>query len=64
MSTARTYGNASTALFVVGGAMVAGGVVMWVVGRPKQGERAAAARLVLVSMMTAEGGTVGLSGAW
>lgn len=40
---ARSAGNLSTAMFVVGGALVAGGVVLFVVGGPAEAKRTVAA---------------------
>src|SRR5262249_29255519 len=47
IDTARTLGNVSTATFVVGGAAVAAGVVLWVLrpfGRPKPAAAGGASR--------------------
>jgi hypothetical protein len=52
---AQAAGNASTALFVAGGALVAGGIVMYVVG----GDRMPSAALRAAPLVG--GGTVGVS---
>jgi len=59
MQTARTYGNASTALLIGGGALVGGGVVMVLVGGNKKTERSA---LMLVPTWTARSASFGLRG--
>ena len=57
---ALTDGRASTALFVAGGALVAAGVVTWVVA-PRSSSRAAASSALSVGLY---GPTVALRGAW
>jgi hypothetical protein len=58
MQTARTYGNASTALLIGGGLLAAGGVAMVLVG----GKKTEAAALSLVPVWTVRSASVGLQG--
>jgi len=60
MQTARGFGNASTGTFIAGGALVAAGAVMVLLGGPKQQGSA----LQLAPTLTARGGAIGLQGAW
>lgn len=60
MQTARTMGNTSTALFIAGGAFVAGGVALVWLGRSR--ENGAAIRFV--PSLSARGATAGLGGVW
>ncbi len=60
MNTAGTFADVSTVAFVAGGALVATGVVLYLVGRPK----ASAAALQWTPTVVAHGGGMGFSGAW
>jgi hypothetical protein len=60
MNTAGTLADVSTVAFVAGGALVATGVVLYLVGRPK----ASAAAFQWTPTVAAHGGGMGFSGAW
>jgi hypothetical protein len=60
MQSARGLGNASTGTFIAGGALVAAGAVMVLIGGPKPQGSA----LLLAPTLTAHGGAIGLQGAW
>ena len=57
MGTAGTYADGSTGLFIAGGALVAGGITMVLVGRPASGATA----LHVAPVVTARGGSLGLT---
>ncbi len=60
MASAGTLADVSTVTFIVGGALVATGVVLVLVGRPKT----SSAALQLTPTVVAHGGGMGFSGAW
>jgi hypothetical protein len=60
MQSASSLATASTAMFIAGGALVAGGLVMVLAGGPKREKSA----VRVVPLWIVRGGGVGFSGAW